>query len=219
MGGLPKDLTEGQWARVDLLVESDTEGYFGFTQCQLSDPASEKPCDLNIVQKRAMVRYLSTSYSWELHWRRAPDSLKEIFALFPGTGRASVEDQPSRDRLAAFGQTFERFVAGNEQDFVLTRAAQDLGELAIPELQRRLSDGFEGSEGRAAVIALQGLPPDLALPLIRVAFGSSYNATRFYAAQYLEFYPTAAAKELARERLAKETYETARKALERSLAT
>ncbi|MGE0702440.1 MAG: hypothetical protein AB7P22_00745 [Vicinamibacterales bacterium] len=65
---------------MDLLVESDAAGYLKFTRCEIIDPASGNPCELNDVQKHAMVKYLGGSYDWELHWQRAPESLKKVFA-------------------------------------------------------------------------------------------------------------------------------------------
>lgn len=118
----------------------------------------------------------------------------------------------------SFDEIFRDFVAGKEHGFVMTNAAGVLGATVVPELKQRLESDLHGPQGRAAVIAFGKIDPELALPLIEQAFGSSYNATRFYAAEYLANHPTEAAKQLARQRLEVERHETARNMLTRCVS-
>ncbi|MCC6589319.1 MAG: hypothetical protein IT168_21655 [Bryobacterales bacterium] len=74
------EVHDKEWVQVDLLVEYDTAGYPRFTQCQIFDPASAKPCELSDIQKHSIVKYLSESCNSELLWQRAPESLKNRFA-------------------------------------------------------------------------------------------------------------------------------------------
>jgi hypothetical protein len=76
----PGGILAGQWAQVEFLIGSDAAGYLMFTQCEISDAASGKTCSLSSVQKHAMVKYLSSAWAWELHWQRAPESVKSLFA-------------------------------------------------------------------------------------------------------------------------------------------
>jgi len=144
-----------------------------------------------------------------------------VFRVFLGAhsgANAGYEDlfrgpdcKPPAPPKKSFNQIFDDFVANKEHGFVLTNAAEELGADVIPELTQRLKRGLHGKKGRAVVIALGKISPELALPLIEVAFGSSYNATRTFAAEYLANHPTPAAKQLAQTVLQKEAHESAKK--------
>lgn len=124
--------------------------------------------------------------------------------------------ETSEERLQRFVETLNRFIAGNEHGFELAKEAAELGSLAIPELERRLERG--GEQARTAAIALAGLSPDMALPLVERAFQELfYPAVRSNAAEYLVTHPSEAGKRLARQLLESESHEPARRILEAAL--
>ena len=76
----PRGMTDGQWARLDFLIEANTSGYLSFTDCRVTDPVTNQGIILNSVQKHEITKYLADDYSWKHHWRRASESVRKMFS-------------------------------------------------------------------------------------------------------------------------------------------
>lgn len=116
---------------------------------------------------------------------KSPSSAPTTTSEAEATPQKSNTTPSAEDRIEDFEAALRRFVDNREDGFRIQRMASDLGELAIPSLTRRLTDDRNGSNGRAAAIALEDLSPSLALPLVAMAFESSYRGVRYFAVEYV----------------------------------
>jgi HEAT repeat protein len=78
----------------------------------------------------------------------------------------------------------DRFVGNVLDGFELQRRIAEIGEAAAPELKRRIQ--LDGNDSRAAMIAIQRMPPGIACPLVAEGLKCSHRAARSYAVEYME---------------------------------
>jgi HEAT repeat protein len=114
--------------------------------------------------------YASASYR-----DRMAEAIRKSLAKLEGTQESPAEETK---------RLLDRFVANILHGFELEQRIAQIGEAAIPELKRRIR--LDGNDSRAAMIAIQKMPPTLAAPMVAEALKCSYSATRHFAVEYME---------------------------------
>lgn len=106
---------------------------------------------------------------------RVAECIRKSLAKLEGTQETPAEEAK---------RLLDRFVANVLHGFELEKRIAEIGEAAIPELKRRIQ--MDGNNSRAAMIAIQKMPPALAMPMVAEALKCSYGATRSFAVEYME---------------------------------
>jgi len=70
--------------------------------------------------------------------------------------------------------------------YKVTDAVKPIGALAIPTIRDWLAKNLHRQGGRAAIVAIKGMPPDIALPVVEDALKSSHSTVRSFAIDYLK---------------------------------
>lgn len=73
--------------------------------------------------------------------------------------------------------------------YKVTDAVTPIGERAVPTIRNWLSKNLNRQGGRAAVVAVHKLPPEVALPVVEDALKSSHPTVRNFARDYLLQHP------------------------------
>jgi hypothetical protein len=136
----------------------------------------------------------------------------------PPPVRTQAADSAQHERELI--KRFRDFAEGREHGFALSDQVSLMGEASLPTLRQLFDRNRHGELGRAVMIALRGLPPDLALPLVEEALATSdWDAVRFYAADYLESQPSTGGTALAIKFARSERAKDVREILDRHIRT
>ncbi len=226
-GRLPYRLRSHFWERARRLMKSsidaggiESDVLATYCQSALAGGVSGAPeCDreAGFMAKRALSETFNEHDQYAREqvrtWLQSTrPAVREYARSFLGTD----EELPPMERELT--ETLKAVAAGEEHATVLAERVERAGAQAIPVLRRFLESDLHGREGRAAVIGLRKLPPELSLPLVIEAFKSDWEAVRYYAAEYLVSRPSADGKAIAHNQLPKETDADVRRLLEMALS-
>lgn len=124
-----------------------------------------------------------------------------------------MPDKPNEPD-AKLRQLLSGVAAGDTHGWTLSEYVANLGPSAMTFLAAELRNDVDGKRGRAAVIGLREIAPEVALPLIEEALRSNWAAARYYAAEYLSLHKTEACRKLARKVVSSEADPNVRSQLE-----
>jgi len=116
--------------------------------------------------------------------------------------------QWSSDQLE-LAQMLKEFIqkTGRVHGMDLEKKVGKMGPTAAPLFRRLLEVDLNGDTGQGVIMALKGMDPAFALPIVSLALTSTYGGVRNPAIYYMQFHPTKVAKALAKQRLKSETRE------------
>jgi len=152
-----------------------------------------------VVLKECLTNQRIITYAEELRsfHRAARSALRSI-----GASTATAED----DLVSDLAEALDLSAAGKGEVYEPADTAAKMGDLALPELRKRIASG-ESRQIRAAAEAILKLAPDLGLPLVVDILKSPDVQSRLAAAQYLSRQNTEASRKLANLHLGTETDE------------